>query len=80
MLPSGSTNRKTGWKSHRANAITLQQIHVGNVDLFHPKMKKQTKTGQRQYKIDCYAGDYAVVHFSSDHALKVTVKVCKLQQ
>lgn len=36
-----------------ATCISLQQIQEGNVDLFHFKMKKQTETGQKQYKIDC---------------------------
>ena len=45
--------KPAGIKSQRAYAISLQQIQAGNEDLFHPKMKKQTKTGKKQYKIDC---------------------------
>ena len=41
-------SRETGLKANWANAISLQQIQEGNVDLFHPKMKKDTKHGQKQ--------------------------------
>ena len=30
------------------NAISLQQIQKGSVDLFHPKIKRQTKNWQKQ--------------------------------
>ena len=32
----------------RANAVFLQQLQEGNVNLFHPKMKKKTKNRRKQ--------------------------------
>ena len=34
--------------NQRANVVFLQQILEGKVDLFHPKMKKQTKKRRKQ--------------------------------
>ena len=73
MLTKWLNSRETGWiplawESQRANAISLQQIQWGNIDLFHLKMKEQTKTGRikvRQNRLP------AVVHFSSGHARKI---------
>ena len=46
--------KSAGWtwlaESNNRNQTCLS-FHV---DLFYPKMKKQTITGQKQYKIDCY--------------------------
>ena len=32
----------------RANVVFLQQLQAGNVNLFHPKMKKKTKNRRKQ--------------------------------
>ena len=44
---SSSTPGKPTGKSQRANAFSLQQIQEGNVDLFHPEIKKKKKKKKR---------------------------------
>ena len=72
---SSSTPGKPTGKSQRTNAFSLQQIQEGNVDLFHPEIKKsELKMSESNEKYTASSRT-----FSLDHALKLTVKLCKLQ-
>ena len=76
---SSSTPGKPTRKSQRADAFSLQQIQEGNVDLFHPEIKKKKKN---KLKISESNDKYTASSrtFSLDHARKVTVKLCKSQK
>ena len=66
--PSTLNSWETNRKRLRANVITLQEIQEGNVDLFNPEIKKQTKNERKQWKID-YEQSY--FKFSLDRDSKI---------